>query len=98
MPVEEGSLRSRAPSAIEDYGIIGDGRTAALCSIDGSIDWLCVPRFDSRPIFGRLVDPRTGGSFSIRPGRVRTARHRYRERSGILETEWETETGAVRLT
>src|SRR5436190_9131548 len=97
MRADEVPLSTVTPSAIADHAIIGDGRTAALCGIDGSIDWLCVPRFDSAPVFARLVDPHAGGSFSIRPERPRNVRSRYRERSAILETEWQTETGMVRL-
>ena len=84
--------------AIADYGIIGDGRTAALCSSAGSIDWMCVPRFDSHPIFGRLVGGEGAGSFSVGvEDRVATTR-RYREGSAVLQTMWQTPHGSVRLT
>jgi GH15 family glucan-1,4-alpha-glucosidase len=98
MSGHERDRRDETPPAIGDYGIIGDGRTAALCSIDGSIDWLCAPRFDSEPIFGRLIDPTAGGTFSIRPDGVKAVSRRYRDGSAVLETEWQTDTGSVRLT
>lgn len=84
--------------AIGDYGLIGDGRTAALCSPQGSIDWLCVPRFDSEPVFGRLVGGERAGSFSIRVDGVRETVRRYRDRSAVLETTWRTGSSEVRLT
>jgi len=84
--------------AIGDYGLIGDGRTAALCSSQGSIDWLCVPRFDSDPVFGRLVGGERAGSFSIRVDGVRETVRRYRDRSAVLETTWRTGSSEVRLT
>jgi GH15 family glucan-1,4-alpha-glucosidase len=84
--------------AIGDYGLIGDGRTAALCSSQGSIDWLCVPRFDSEPVFGRLVGGERAGSFSIRVDGVRETVRRYRDRSAVLETTWKTGSSEVRLT
>jgi GH15 family glucan-1,4-alpha-glucosidase len=84
--------------AIGDYGLIGDGRTAALCSSHGSIDWLCVPRFDSEPVFGRLVGGERAGSFSIRVDGVRETVRRYRDRSAVLETTWRTGSSEVRLT
>ncbi|MGH2576322.1 MAG: glycoside hydrolase family 15 protein, partial [Actinomycetota bacterium] len=84
--------------AIGDYGLIGDGRTVALCSSHGSIDWLCVPRFDSEPVFGRLVGGERAGSFSIRVDGVRETVRRYRDRSAVLETTWRTGSSEVRLT
>ena len=84
--------------AIGDYGLIGDGRTAALCSSQGSIDWLCVPRFDSEPVFGRLVGGEHAGSFSIRVDGVRETVRHYRDRSAVLETTWRTGSSDVRLT
>ncbi|HKI28932.1 MAG TPA: trehalase-like domain-containing protein, partial [Actinomycetota bacterium] len=51
--------------SIGDHGLLGDTRTAALVSSYGSIDWMCFPRFDSPPLFGRLVGGETGGSFDI---------------------------------
>jgi len=48
-------------SKIQDYAIIGNGRSAALISKNGSLDWLCWPRFDSASIFGALIDPKIGG-------------------------------------
>ena len=52
---------------IADYGLLGDTRTAALVSSDGSLDWLCVPRFDGDPIFGRLVGGPAAGRFRLGP-------------------------------
>lgn len=52
---------------ISNYGIIGDMRSAALVSVDGSIDWLCIPRFDSPSVFAAILDDAKGGFFQIRP-------------------------------
>jgi GH15 family glucan-1,4-alpha-glucosidase len=77
---------SWTPPPIREYGLLGDTRTAALTSSAGSIDWMCWPRFDSEPIFGRLIDPKHGGSFELSVfGATRTAR-RYRDRSAVLQT------------
>jgi GH15 family glucan-1,4-alpha-glucosidase len=86
-------------SRIEDYGLIGNTRTAALVSRSGSIDWLCVPRFDSDACFAGLVGYDEHGSWSIRPTvAVREAKQRYRDETLILESEFVCDGGAVRLT
>jgi GH15 family glucan-1,4-alpha-glucosidase len=86
-----------AQPAIEDYGLIGDCRTAALISRHGSVDWLCLPNFDSPSIFARLLDPLAGGCFSIRPRDSFTSKRRYLESTCILETTFETRSGQVRI-
>ncbi len=81
-------------TAIGDYGLIGDTRTAALCSTAGSIDWLCVPRFDAEPVFGRLVGGDRAGSFRLAPSAdAQLARRRYYPGSAVLETTWRTDGG-----
>lgn len=82
---------------VSDYAIVGDSRSAALVSRDGSIDWLCWPRFDSRSTFARLLDASKGGFFSIRPAGAFSARRRYLDQTNILETTFETGSGIVRL-
>ncbi len=83
---------------IEDYGLIGDGTTAALVGRNGSIDWLCVPRFDGAPIFNAILDRTIGGTFSISAGKIVGARHRYLGDTSILITEIEVATGVIRIT
>src|SRR5215213_2116870 len=88
----------RMPSPIEDYALIGDCETAALVARDGSIDWLCVPRFDGGACFAALLGTPEHGRWLIAPsGHVRSIRRRYRENTLILETEYETEGGRVAL-
>jgi len=83
---------------IEDYGLIGDLQTAALVGIDGSIDWLCLPRFDSASVFARLLGDERHGRWSIAPAsEVLSVSRRYRPGTLILETDFETAEGAVRL-
>ncbi|PPK97468.1 GH15 family glucan-1,4-alpha-glucosidase [Kineococcus xinjiangensis] len=83
---------------IEDYGVLGDLQTAALVGRDGSIDWLCLPRFDSAACFAGLLGDDGHGMWRLAPtaGGMCTRRH-YRGDSLILETEWETPEGTVRV-
>jgi GH15 family glucan-1,4-alpha-glucosidase len=84
---------------IEDYAIIGNCETAALVGRDGSMDWLGLPRFDSAACFAALLGETDNGRWQIAPSSsdFRVTR-RYRQRSLILETEFDTEEGAVCLT
>ena len=83
---------------IEDYALVGDLQTAALIGREGSVDWLCFPRFDSGSCFGSLLGTHDHGHWSMAPvgGGPATAR-RYRDNSLILESEWQTSTGRVRV-
>src|SRR5690348_5980269 len=84
------------PSLIEDYALIGDCHTAALVARDGSIDWLCFPRFDSGACFAALLGNAENGRWLLHPAeKVRALRRRYRPHTLVLETEYETESGAV---
>ena len=87
------------PRLIEDYGLIGNARTAALVHRDGSIDWLCLPRFDSPACFAALLGSVENGRWIIAPAEppVRTSR-RYLPETAILETRFETAGGAVTVT
>jgi GH15 family glucan-1,4-alpha-glucosidase len=84
---------------IEDYALIGDCQTAALVARDGSIDWLCVPRFDSPACFAALLGTPEHGRWQIAPAaaETRAIRRRYRPGTLVLETDYETDTGAVTL-
>jgi GH15 family glucan-1,4-alpha-glucosidase len=83
---------------IEQYGLIGDCQTAALVGSDGSIDWLCLPRFDSAACFAALLGTPEHGRWQIQPGvPSRTSRRQYRADTLVLETEFETDAGSVRL-
>ena len=86
-------------SRIEDYALLGDLQTAALVSTTGSIDWLCLPRFDSPACFAALVDTPDAGHWTVAPatGGVCTSR-RYLQNTLVLETEWRTPEGTVRVT
>ncbi|MEU5195994.1 glycoside hydrolase family 15 protein [Streptomyces scabiei] len=84
---------------IEDYALIGDHQTAALVNRHGSIDWLCLPRFDSAACFAALLGDQENGHWTLAPrGGGTCARRAYRHDSLVLDTEWETEEGAVRVT
>jgi GH15 family glucan-1,4-alpha-glucosidase len=85
------------PSPIEDYALIGDCETAALVARDGSLDWLCLPRFDSDACFAALLGSAENGRWQLAPVAKAKVRRRYRPRTLILETEFETDTGKVTL-
>ncbi len=86
-------------SLIEQYALIGDTQTAALVGNDGSIDWLCVPRFDSEACFAALLGDERDGRWLIGPASgARATRRRYRDDTLVLETEYETPDGIVRVT
>jgi GH15 family glucan-1,4-alpha-glucosidase len=82
---------------IGDYALIGDCRAAGLVSRDGSLDWLCFPRFDSPSIFGALLDADAGGQLRIRPTEPFRTERRYLPDTNILETTFRTAAGAVVL-
>ena len=87
------------PNRIEDYGVIGNLHTAALVGRDGSIDWLCLPRFDSGSVFARLLGDEQNGCWRIAPaGAVTSTRRYYEDETLILVTRFETATGVVEIT
>src|SRR2546423_13449557 len=96
-PIDPGScIGSGMALPIEDYAIIADCRSVALVGNDGSIDWLCLPRIDSDACFAALLGTPDNGRWLLAPeGGIRRVTRRYRERTLILETDFETEDGAV---
>lgn len=82
---------------IGDHAVIGDGRSAALVARDGTIDWLCWPRFDSDAIFAAILDAQEGGSWSIAPRTCTDIQRTYVGDSNVLATTFETPTGRCRL-
>ena len=83
---------------IEDYALIGDLQTSALVGRNGSVDWLCLPRFDSASCFTALLGEEKHGRWLIAPaGEVRSVSRRYREGTLILETDFETAGGTARV-
>jgi GH15 family glucan-1,4-alpha-glucosidase len=83
---------------LEDYALIGDTHTAALVGRDGSIDWLCLPRFDSGACFAALVGEPEHGRWLLAPSEPFRTRRRYRQDTLVLETEHEVGSGLVRVT
>jgi GH15 family glucan-1,4-alpha-glucosidase len=85
-------------SRIEQYAMIGDTQTAALIGDDGSVDWMCAPRFDSGACFAALLGDENHGRWLIAPAAGgRATRRQYRDHTLVLETEFETPEGAVRI-
>lgn len=83
---------------IADYALLSDCHSAALVSRAGSIDWCCFHRFDARPVFGRLLDWRRGGYFSLAPAGFAEVSRRYRPGTNLLETTFTTASGTLLLT
>ena len=83
---------------IEDYGLVGDGATAALIGRDGSVAWLCLPRFDSPPLFCSVLDHARGGAFRIAPDDLRESQQYYEPDNAVLVTEMQSLTGRLRVT
>src|SRR6266487_6730511 len=88
---------ARGSQPIAEYGLLADCNSAALIARDGSIDWLCLPRYDSESVFGRILDP-DAGHWSIRPVGSFTTTRRYLPSSLVLETIFETDDGVISLT
>lgn len=83
---------------LEEYGAIGDGRTAALISAQGSVDWLCLPRFDSPSVFAALLDAKRGGGWILRPRTPLASRAEYLPGTNILVTTYGDESPRARVT
>ncbi|MCI0429344.1 MAG: DUF5911 domain-containing protein, partial [Rhodospirillales bacterium] len=84
---------------IESYGLVGDMHTVALVGLNGSIDWMCVPRFDSPSVFGAILDDDKGGFFRIWPGgEDATQKQFYWPGTNVLVTRFFAEHGAAELT
>src|SRR5919197_537648 len=83
---------------IQDYAVIGSGRSAALVSRNGSLNWLCWPRFDSPSLFGGLLDQQVGGAWSIAPTEPARVERRYLDGTNVLQTEFRTASGTMTLT
>jgi GH15 family glucan-1,4-alpha-glucosidase len=83
---------------IESYAVIGDQHTVALVGLDGSIDWLCLPRYDSPSCFSALLDDEDHSRWLIGPEGQHTATRRYLDGTNVLETTYTTENGEVRVT
>ena len=78
-------------------GLIGDGFTAALVAVDGAVDWLCLPRFDSPSVFARILDPHRGGSMAVRPVGGFESLQQYNPDTNVLETLFTGSSGQLRL-
>lgn len=83
---------------IADYAVIGDLRTVALVGVNGSIDWCCLPRFDSPSLFGALLDGARGGTFQLAPVDAPRGTQRYQPRSAVLDTAFDGSGGRVVVT
>jgi alpha,alpha-trehalase len=94
--VPAGADREGASQPVANYGLLADCNSAALVDRDGSIDWLCLPRYDSDAVFARILD-RDAGHWSIRPRGSYTSERRYLPGTLVVETTFSTDSGSVRL-
>jgi len=83
---------------IADHALIGDGTTAALVGLDGALSWMCVPRFDSPPLFAGLLDAARGGAFRLAPADLVESRQFYEPDTGVLVTEMRGRSSLTRVT
>jgi alpha,alpha-trehalase len=96
-PLASSARAGGASQPIANYGLLADCNSAALVDLDGSIDWLCLPRYDSDALFARILDP-DAGHWSIRPAGEFRSERRYVPGTLVVETTFTTDTGAVKLT
>jgi GH15 family glucan-1,4-alpha-glucosidase len=80
------------------HAIIGDCRTAALVASDGTIDWMCVPRFDGMPVFGAILDATRGGYFRFGPARAQIGQQAYEMHGAVVTTSWSDKASDLELT
>jgi GH15 family glucan-1,4-alpha-glucosidase len=90
-------MRRDGFAPIGEYGLLGDGRSAALVAADGSIDWWAVPSMDAPPVFAAILDPEGGGAFTLEPAVPCQAERRYLPGTNVLETTFRTDGGVVRV-
>lgn len=91
-------MREQGYRPIDDYAFIGDGRTGALISSGGAVDWLCLPEFFSESLFAALLDPARGGTFIVRPAGRYSVRRRYLDDTAVLQTTYRCPDGVFRVT
>ena len=93
-PLQDREALKVPQAPIGEYALLGDTRSAALVSRNGSVDWLCLPRFDADPVFGYLTDADHGGHFEVAiEGKVESRSYRFE--SAVLETRWRGPTGTA---